>query len=87
MSDEMTTIAGESYSSAEANAIIRKLESDGSNIVLPKKYTEPGATIPDMNQWTNDMKEIGLQPVYRNDSNRKRQIAYAEIYKILRKGL
>ena len=87
MSDEMTTIAGESYSSAEANAIIRKLESDGSNIVLPKKYTEPGATIPDMNQWTNDMKEIGLRPVYRNDSNRKRQIAYAEIYKILRKGL
>lgn len=87
MSDEMTTIAGEKYSSAEANAIIKKLESDGTNIVLPKKYTEPGASIPDMTQWTADMKEIGLRAIYRNDANRKRQVAYAEIYKILRKGL
>jgi hypothetical protein len=87
MSDEMTTIAGESYSSVEANAIIRKLENDGSNIVLPKKYTAADASIPDMNQWSTDMKEIGLQSIYRNDANRKRQIAYAEIYKILVKGL
>lgn len=87
MSDEMTTIAGEKYSSAEANAIIKKLESDGTNIVLPKKYTDPGASIPDMTQWTADMKEIGLRAIYRNDANRKRQVAYAEIYKILRKGL
>lgn len=87
MGDEMKAIAGESYSSAEANAIIRKIESDGTNIILPKKYTQPGSSVPDMNQWSTDMKEIGLRAVYRNDANRKRQIAYAEIYKILVKGL
>lgn len=87
MGDEMAAIAGEKYSSAEANSIINKLESDGTNIILPKRYTEEGASIPDMTKWTADMKEIGLRAIYRNDANRKRQIAYAEIYKILRKGL
>jgi len=82
-SERMTTLAGEAYTPREINTIIKNIQDAKNGITLPKSYTT--GTVPSMGEWSTDMKNMQLKNRYINADLRKRQIAYAELYKAARR--